>query len=128
MKFPMDRPVKIVMLGAGGTGGYVAPYLFRLLHMLDKDRFAQLLREVPEKDVLFPAPQYSPYIQSLIDRLKEEESLDLAAIDWSAFEMADVTIPFFQDNADDTSRSWIKGLVGRTRTAPIFQSRRRVFF
>lgn len=36
MKFPMDRPVKIVMLGAGGTGGYVAPYLFRLLHMLDR--------------------------------------------------------------------------------------------
>ena len=89
---------------------------------LDKDRFAQLLREVPEKDALFP------YIQSLIDRLKEEESLDLAAIDWSAFEMADVTIPFFQDNANDTSRSWIMGLVGRTRTAPIFQSRRRVFF
>ena len=69
---------------------------------LDKDRFAQLLREVPEKDALFPEPQYSPYIQSLIDRLKEEESLDLAAIDWSAFEMADVTIPFFQDNANDT--------------------------
>ena len=32
----MDRPVKIVMLGAGGIGGYVAPYLFRLLHMLDR--------------------------------------------------------------------------------------------
>lgn len=30
MKFPMDRPVKVVMLGAGGTGGYVAPY--HLLH------------------------------------------------------------------------------------------------
>ena len=27
MKFPMDRPVKVVMLGAGGTGGYVAPYV-----------------------------------------------------------------------------------------------------
>ena len=36
MKFPMDCPVKVVMLGAGGTGGYVAPYLFRLLHMLDR--------------------------------------------------------------------------------------------
>ena len=36
MKFPMDRPVKIVMLGAGGTGGYIAPYLYRLLHMLDR--------------------------------------------------------------------------------------------
>lgn len=22
MKFPTDRPVKVVMLGAGGTGGY----------------------------------------------------------------------------------------------------------
>ena len=32
----MDRPVKIVMLGAGGTGGYIAPYLYRLLHMLDR--------------------------------------------------------------------------------------------
>ena len=88
----------------------------------------QLLREAPESKPFFPAPRHNPYIQSLIDRLKEEESLDLAAIDWSAFEMADVTIPFFQDNADDTSRSWIKGLVGMTRTAPIFQSRRRVFF
>lgn len=36
MKFPTDRPVKVVMLGAGGTGGYVAPYVFRLLHMLDR--------------------------------------------------------------------------------------------
>lgn len=34
MKFPTDRPVKVVMLGAGGTGGYVAPYVFRLLHMI----------------------------------------------------------------------------------------------
>ncbi len=31
VKFPLDQPVKIVMLGAGGTGGYVAPHLFRLL-------------------------------------------------------------------------------------------------
>lgn len=36
MKFPTDRPVKIVMLGAGGTGGYVAPYVFRLLHILNR--------------------------------------------------------------------------------------------
>ena len=44
MKFPMDRPVKVVMLGAGGTGGYVAPYLFRLLHMLDRPaRFIDML-------------------------------------------------------------------------------------
>lgn len=83
---------------------------------LDKDRFAQLLREVPEKDVLFPNPQYSPYIQSLIDRLKEEESLDLAAIDWSAFEMADVTIPSFRTTLMTPQGAGSRGLSeGRER-------------
>ena len=36
MKFSMERPVKIVMLGAGGTGGHIAPHLYRLLYSLDR--------------------------------------------------------------------------------------------
>lgn len=36
MKFSLKRPVKIVMLGAGGTGGHIAPHLFRLLYSLDR--------------------------------------------------------------------------------------------
>ncbi|MBQ3591362.1 MAG: ThiF family adenylyltransferase, partial [Clostridia bacterium] len=36
MKFSMTRPVKIVMLGAGGTGGHIAPHLYRLLYALDR--------------------------------------------------------------------------------------------
>ena len=36
MKFALERPVKIVMLGAGGTGGHIAPHLYRLLHALDR--------------------------------------------------------------------------------------------
>lgn len=36
MKFRKDRPVKIVMLGAGGTGGHIAPHLYRLLYSLDR--------------------------------------------------------------------------------------------
>ena len=31
MRFSLKRPVKIVMLGAGGTGGHIAPHLYRLL-------------------------------------------------------------------------------------------------
>jgi len=34
MRFALDKPVKIVLLGAGGTGGHVAPHLYRLLHTL----------------------------------------------------------------------------------------------
>lgn len=35
MKFPTDRPVKVVMLGAGGTGGY--PQLLETLSALRKN-------------------------------------------------------------------------------------------
>jgi PRTRC genetic system ThiF family protein len=36
MKFSQTRPVKIVMLGCGGTGGHIAPHLYRLLYALDR--------------------------------------------------------------------------------------------
>ncbi len=36
MKFSQTRPVKIVMLGAGGTGGHIAPHLYRLLFALER--------------------------------------------------------------------------------------------
>ena len=36
MRFSAVRPVKIVMLGAGGTGGHIAPHLYRLLYALDR--------------------------------------------------------------------------------------------
>lgn len=36
MKFSKDRPVKIVQLGAGGTGGHIAPHLYRLLYSLER--------------------------------------------------------------------------------------------
>ena len=36
MKFDTNKPVKIVMLGAGGTGGHIAPHIYRLLYALDR--------------------------------------------------------------------------------------------
>lgn len=36
MKFSLERPVKIVMLGVGGTGGYAAPHIYRLIHTLNR--------------------------------------------------------------------------------------------
>ena len=36
MIFSKTRPVKIVMIGAGGTGGHIAPHLYRLLRALDR--------------------------------------------------------------------------------------------
>lgn len=36
MKFSKIRPVKVVQLGAGGTGGHVAPHMYRLLYALNR--------------------------------------------------------------------------------------------
>ncbi len=36
MIFSETRPVKVVMLGAGGTGGHIAPHLYRLLYALNR--------------------------------------------------------------------------------------------
>ncbi len=36
MKFSLERPATIVMLGAGGTGGYAAPHIYRLAHTLSR--------------------------------------------------------------------------------------------
>lgn len=36
MKFSKTRPAKVIQLGAGGTGGHIAPHLYRLLYSLDR--------------------------------------------------------------------------------------------
>ncbi|MDL2288144.1 ThiF family adenylyltransferase [Oscillospiraceae bacterium OttesenSCG-928-F05] len=36
MKYSKAAPVKIVMLGAGGTGAHIAPHLYRMLYALDR--------------------------------------------------------------------------------------------
>ena len=36
MKFALDKPAKILMLGSGGTGGHLAPNLYRMLYSLDR--------------------------------------------------------------------------------------------
>ena len=39
MRFSQTRPVKIVQLGAGGTGGHIAPHLYlSLIHISEPTR------------------------------------------------------------------------------------------
>lgn len=42
MRFPVSCPIHIVMLGAGGTGGYIAPHLYRLLYALFRPSIVML--------------------------------------------------------------------------------------
>ena len=36
MRFASNRPAKVILIGAGGTGGHIAPHLYRLLHALER--------------------------------------------------------------------------------------------
>ena len=36
MRFALDRPISVTMIGVGGTGGHVAPHLYRLLYSLER--------------------------------------------------------------------------------------------
>ena len=56
-----------------------------------RDRFVQLLHDAPAKEPVLSEPKYSPYLQSVMDTAKKEGVLNLAMINWSAFEMEEVT-------------------------------------
>ena len=109
MRFALNRPVKITMLGAGGTGGYIAPHLYRLLHTLD--RFVEVTIAdgdiVEEKNLV-----RQNFIASDLGRNKAQVLAERYA---SAFGMEAQYIPEFIESEErlsklvepDTYPSWL---------------------
>ena len=100
MKFSMTRPVKIVMLGAGGTGGHIAPHLYRLLYALDRPvRFIICDGDVVEEKNLVR--------QNFIPAdLGENKAKALAERYASVFGMETEYVPMFVETED-----WLKKLI-----------------
>ena len=100
MKFSMTRPVKIVMLGAGGTGGHIAPHLYRLLYTLDRPvRFIICDGDVVEEKNLVR--------QNFIPAdLGENKAKVLAERYASVFGMETEYVPLFVETED-----WLKQLI-----------------
>lgn len=94
----------------------------------DKERFAQFLREAPVKEPMLPKPTYSPYIQTLIDAVKDKDVLDLSSIDWQAIDLNNVTPVGYGDVFEHVSNRWIESFAIKTRRTPSFQLKDRVFF
>lgn len=93
-----------------------------------KDCFVQMFREAPAKKAMFSAPAYSPYIQTLVDKVKGKEALDIASIDWSAIELTDVTPTSYGDAFERISNGWIRGFAIKVRKTPPFRLKDRIFF
>ena len=93
-----------------------------------RDRFAQLLHEVPAKETILPEPKYSPYLQTVMDTVKKDGVLNLAMINWLAFEMEEVTPEGLNDICRRTESGWIAALTGNSKKAQTFRLLHRTFF
>lgn len=95
MKYPTDIPVKVVQLGAGGTGGHVAPHLYRLLYALDRPaRFIICDGDIVEAKNLV-RQNFSPA------DLGENKARILAERYASVFGMEAEYVPSFIETIDD---------------------------
>jgi PRTRC genetic system ThiF family protein len=92
MRFSLAKPVKIVMLGAGGTGGHTAPHLYRLLHTLDRP--VKII--IADGDITEPKNLVRQnFITADLGRNKAQVLAERYA---SAFGMETIYIPAFIEN------------------------------
>lgn len=93
MIFSKKRPVKIVMLGAGGTGAHIAPHLYRLLYVLER----------PVKFIICDGDkveQHNLVRQNFTEADLEENKAKVLAERYSnAFGLETSYIPHFIENA-----------------------------
>ena len=117
MKFSLMRPVKVVMLGAGGTGGHIAPHLYRLLYALDRPvRFIICDGDVVEEKNLVR--------QNFIPAdLGENKAKVLAERYASVFGMETEYVPEFIENEERLRRLLEPGTfrMGYNWNDPVFQ-------
>lgn len=113
MRFSQSRPVKIVMLGAGGTGGHAAPHLYRLLYALDRPvRFIICDGDVVETKNLV-RQNFTPA------DLGENKAQVLAERYSAVFGMETEYLPSFVENEEElkqllTPQVWRTGYYGGT--------------
>lgn len=93
-----------------------------------KERFAELLLAAPSKESYVAAPEHSTYVQTLLDQMKESGELDLAYIDWDAFNVHHVTPRDYEKLYLRTSEGWTKGIIHFCKKTPAVLLQERTFF
>ena len=118
MKFSKNRPVKVVMLGAGGTGGHIAPHLYRLLYALERPvRFIICDGDVVEQKNLVR--------QNFIPAdLGENKARVLAERYSSVFGMETEYVPSFVES-EDRLRELLTPRIWRSQYYPHREERRK---
>lgn len=109
MRFSRTRPVKIVQLGAGGTGGHIAPHMYRLLYALDRSvRYIICDGDIVEEKNLV-RQNFTPA------ELGENKAKVLAERYSTVFGMETEYVPSFVESEEQllTPQKWYTGVYGR---------------
>ncbi len=93
-----------------------------------KEHFAELLLAAPPKEPYVTAPEHSAYVQTLMDQMKESGELDLARIDWDAFNLHHVTPYDYEKLYRRTSEGWANGIIHFCKKTPVVLLQKRTFF
>lgn len=94
----------------------------------DRNRFAELLMAVPEKNALLAETTESPYIRSLLEQFENDGAVDLTMIDLDAFELEHVTPVGYEKAYNHVTGRWLKGFVQFCRNVPPLALQQRSFF
>lgn len=95
----------------------------------DMRQFISLLRIVPEEKPLVEMPAHSDYLQkNVFDVLKEDGSVDLKKLDWSAFDRKDLLSIGHANWLNTTPDGWLHGINSFVHKTPGMAAGRRKFF
>ena len=95
----------------------------------DMRQFIALLQSAPEEKPMAEQPEHSEYLQKdVFDVLKEDGSVDLKQLDWSAFGMKDLRSSGHVNWLNTTPSGWLHGINFFVHKTPGMAAGRRKFF
>ncbi len=95
----------------------------------DKQKFFRNLLDAPAEEPFLEPPEHSEYLQKqMFDKLAAGEAVNLAALDWNAFELRHVTPEDYAKQYEETHKDWLEGVNWLLRKSPAVCLNQKVFF
>ena len=95
----------------------------------DKQRFVQALLDAPKEAPLLEPSEHSDYLQrEVFDKLVAGEQVDLASLNWDAFDLRHVTPKGYTEQYEKPHKGWLQGINGFLHKVPAANSNEKGFF
>ena len=93
------------------------------------DVFASILQNAPDRSKIFEPEEHSEYLQKIVfDPLIENAAIDIKTVDFSKFELRNVTPNNYANEFRHITGCWARGFNCFVKTAPALATRTHGFF